>query len=102
VHRCHAPEARLLRTQVLYLRGRLPQAEAAARRCLALLQQAAVGPHGSDAARGGAAVAARLRLGAILMGGRQGTWLPPHESEPQAIASAWQFTCRPLACTHAG
>ncbi len=83
MHWCHAPEARLLRTQVLYLRGRLPQAEAAARRCLALLQQAAVGPHGSDAARGGAAVAARLRLGAILMGRARAHGCRPMNQSPR-------------------
>ena len=54
---------------MLFLRGRLPQAEAAARRCLALLQQGGAGVDG-----GGAAVAmTRLRLGAVLMGAPQGT-----------------------------
>lgn len=55
---------------MLFLRGRLPQAEAAARRCLALLQQGGAGAGGG----GGAAVAmTRLRLGAVLMGAPQGT-----------------------------
>ena len=53
------------RAQALFLRSRLPQAEAAARRCLALLQQGGAGS-------GDAAVAARLRFGAILMGARRG------------------------------
>ena len=54
---------------MLFLRSRLPQAEAAARRCLALLQEGEAGADGD-----GAAVAmTRLRLGAVLMGAPQGT-----------------------------
>ena len=65
--------------QVLFLRGRLPQAEAAARRCLALLQPRSAGDHSGsrpgsgDRAPGAdvAVVAAKLRLGAILMGAQR-------------------------------
>ncbi|KAK9845446.1 hypothetical protein WJX81_006579 [Elliptochloris bilobata] len=61
---------------VLFLRARLPQAEAAARRCLALLQKGA--PSSGGRAGGDAAAAvAKLRLGAILMGqGRPGDAAP--------------------------